>query len=309
MVLGGGGKVGPELTETIVRADREAGTRRTVYVADLFPDPRGVEPLDELGCRVIKGDLTDRGFLASLPDVPHVIFMVGLKFGSSKDWRAAFHINAILPYLAGERFTKSNIVAFTSANPYPHTPIEQGGSKETDELAPQGVYGWGIVAREGAFATTQLRNPGQKVAFYRLAYAQHLCYGVLVDLARMIKDGETISLAMPAVNLLSQRDAIDAAIRLLSKCANPAFALNVAGPGVRVRDVCEKLGRHIRRKPVFASDEGKTALLANDQLCRRLFGEYRDGVDEMIEAAAKWVMASGEYWQKPTLFGRVRHDY
>ena len=309
VVLGGGGKVGPELAETIVRADRQANARRTVYVADLFPDSRGAEHLQELGCQVIRGDLTDRAFLASLPEAPHVIFMVGLKFGSSRDWRAAFHINAILPYLVGERFTRANIVAFTSANPYPHTPIESGGSKETDELAPEGVYGWGIVARECAFATTQLKSAGQKVAFYRLAYAQHLCYGVLVDLARMVKNGETISLAMPAVNLISQRDAIDAAIRLLSRCANPAFVLNVAGPAVRVREICEKLGRHMRKQPVFANDEGQTALLASDALCRRLFGEYRDGVDEMIEAAAKWVMAGGEYWDKPTLFGRVRHEY
>lgn len=311
LVLGGAGKVGPELVETMTRANREAGAKRTFYVADLFPEGSPVTPeqVGQLGTEVMRGDLTDRAFLQSLPDAPHVIFMVGLKFGSSKDWRAAFHINAILPYLAGERFTRSNIVAFTSANPYPHTPIEQGGSREADELGPQGVYGWGIVARESALATTQLKNPEQEVAFYRLAYAQHLGYGVLVDLARMVMHGETISLAMPAVNLISQRDAIDAAIRLLQHCDSPAFVLNVAGPAVRVREICEKLGSYIGKDPIFADDEGDTALLANDELCRRLFGEYRDGVDDVIEAAAKWVMAGGEYWDKPTLFGRVKHEY
>ncbi len=310
LVLGGGGKVGPELVETIVRANREAGTKRAVHVADLFPDG-GVSPeqIEELGAEVLRGDLSDRAFLASLPEAPNVIFMVGLKFGSSKDWRAAFHINAILPYLVGERFTHSRIVVFSSANPYPHAPVGQGGSKEGDELEPEGVYGWGIVARECAFATTQLKNPGQKVAFYRLAYAQHLGYGVLVDLARMVKNGEPVSLAVPAVNLLSQRDAIDVAVRLLSRCENPAFVLNVAGPAVRVREIAEKLGEHIGVRPVFAGEEGKSVLLANDELCRRFFGEYRDGVDEMIEAAAKWTMAGGEYWGKPTLFGRVKHEY
>ena len=311
MVLGGGGKVGPELVETVVRANNDARTERTIHVADLFPEAATASErlVRDLGCNVIKGDLTDRAFLASLPDAPLIIFMVGLKFGSSKDWRAAFHINAILPYLVGERFTSSSIVAFTSANPYPHTPIEQGGSRESDELGPQGVYGWGIVARESALATTQLKNPQQKVAIYRLAYAQHLGYGVLVDLARMVAGGETISLGMPAVNLISQRDAIDASIRLLGHCANPAFVLNVAGPATPVREICRKLAGHIGKEPIFANDENDTALLANDELCRSLFGDYRDSVDDMIEAAAKWAMAGGEYWEKPTLFGRVKHVY
>jgi len=311
LVLGGGGKVGPELVETIVRANAQAGAGRTVHVADLFPGPATdlVDRIRQLGCTVQKGDLTERAFLESLPDVPNIIFMVGLKFGTSRDWRAAWHINCILPYLVGERFGQARIVVFSSGNPYPHTPVEQGGSRESDELAPQGVYGWGIVARECAFATTQLKRPEQKVAFYRLAYAQHLGYGVLVDLARMIMEGQTISLAMPAVNLISQRDAIDVAVRLLGKCANPAFVLNVAGPAVRVREICEKLGAHVGRKPVFANDESDTALLVNDDLCRSLFGDYRDAPDEMIEAAAKWVMAGGQYWGKPTMFGQVKHEY
>jgi len=311
VVLGGGGKVGPELVETMARADQAAGAKRTIFVADLFPDSDAAAPklLKELGCQMLRGDLTDHAFLDSLPRAPHVIFMVGLKFGTSGDWRRAFHINAVLPYLVGERFPAANVVVFSSANPYPHTPIDQGGCREGDELSPQGVYGWSIVARESALLTTQLRHPDQKLAFYRLAYAQHLGYGVLVDLARMVRGGEPISLGMPAVNLISQRDAIDAAIRLLSKCNNPALILNVAGPAVRVREIAEKLGSVMGVEPKFHDDEADTALLANDDLCVKLFGPYRDTVDQTIEAAARWVMAGGEYWDKPTLFGRVKHQY
>lgn len=311
MVLGGGGKVGPELVETLVRADTAAGGERTIHVADLFPDPAGVAPelIRALGCDVIQGDLTDRGFLDTLPDSPHVIFMVGLKFGSSKDYRMAFHINAVLPYLVGERYMESDIVAFTSANPYPHTPPADGGSKETDDLSPQGVYGWCIVARESALLTTQTKWPEQRLAFYRLAYAQHLGYGVLVDLAKMVAGGEEISLGMPYVNLISQRDAIDAALRLMGRCANPAAILNVAGPATRVREIVEKMGKLIGNEPNVLDDEGETALLANDDLCVDIFGPYRDGVEEMIEAAVRWVKADGEYWNKPTLFGRVKHVY
>jgi len=311
MVLGGAGKVGPELVETIVRADSAAGVKRTIHVADLFPESDKVSParLKELGAAVHRGDLTERSFLESLPEAPHVIFMVGLKFGTAKDWRRSFHINSVLPYLVGERYSTSKIVVFSSGNPYPHTPLEKGGSKESDELDPQGIYGWSIVARECSFATTQLKRAKQKLCFYRLAYAQHLGYGVLVDLARMVLAGEPISLGMPAVNLLSQRDSIDVAIRSLGHCANPPFILNVAGPVTRVRVIVEKMGKITGRTPKFADKESDTALVLNDELCQKHFGPYRDGVDEMIEAAAGWVIAGGEYWEKPTLFGRVKHDY
>jgi len=311
MVLGGAGKVGPELVETIVRANREAGARRTVHVADLFPDGGALPPerIKKLGAKVIRGDLTNRAFIQSLPDVPNVIYMVGLKFGSSGDWRRAFHLNGILPYLVGERFGTSSIVVFCSSNPYPHTRPAQRGSKETDQLEPQGVYGWGIVARESAFATTQLDSPAQKLCFYRLAYAQHLGYGVLVDLARMVQSGEPISLAVPAVNLISQRDAIDVAIRALGLCDNPPLVLNVAGPIVAVRNIVERIGKLMGRKPKLADEEGEACVLVDDSHCVELLGPYRDGVDEMIEAAAKWVASGGEYWDKPTLFGRLQHVY
>ena len=99
----------------------------------------------------------------------------------------------------GERFGTSAIVVFSSSNPYPGVAPQSGGCKETDPVEPDGVYGWTIVARESAFATSQMKSPAQKLCFYRLAYAQHLCYGVLVDLARMIWNGEPLSLAVPAV--------------------------------------------------------------------------------------------------------------
>ena len=311
LVLGAGGKVGPELVETLIRANTEAGAKRKFVAVDLFPkgSPVGPDRFEKLGAKPVAGDLTDRAFLDSLPNAPNLVYMVGFKFGSSGDYRRAWHLNAILPYLVGERFAASSIVVFSSTNPYPHTPPAQGGSKETDELDPQGVYGWSIVARESAFATTQIKSPAQKLCFYRLAYAQHLGYGVLVDLARMIWKGERISLAIPAVNVMSQRDAIDVALRSLEKCASPALALNVAGPIVLVRDIVERMAKQMKRKPVYAGEVGEKAFIANDAQCVKMFGPYRDKPDELIEAAAGWVMRGGEYWDKPTMFGRADHSY
>ncbi len=311
LALGVGGKVGMELVETLVRADRLAGRERTIHAASRFSDPSddAERTLREMGVVLHKGDLSDRDFLGRLPDAPNIVYMAGVKFGSSRDWRLTFHMNCIMPYLVGERFTGSRIVAYSSGNPYPHSPVGSPGPTEGDALAPDGIYGWSIVARESAFQTTAARSPGQSVCLFRLQYAQHLGYGVLVDLARMVQAGEPVSLAMPAVNLVSQRDAIDVSLRALGLCANPPSVLNCAGPDVRVREIVEKLAAAMGREPRFAGDEGTAAALCNDALAVSTFGPYRDAPDEMIEAAARWVMRGGAYWDKPTLFGRVRHEY
>ena len=118
-----------------------------------------------------------------------------------------------------------------------------------------------------------------------------------------------ISLEMPYVNLLSQRDAIDRAIRGLQVAENPPRVLNVAGPITPVKDICLKLGEVLGKEPIFACEPAATALIANDEYCVKTFGPYRDGVDEMIEAAARWVAAEGEDWGLPTMFGKADHIY
>jgi hypothetical protein len=214
-----------------------------------------------------------------------------------------------MPYLVGERFPDSRIVAYSSGNPYPHTPVEGGGCTEEDALDPRGAYGWGIVARQSAFSTTALRHPGQSVCLFRLMYAQHLGYGILIDLARMVRDGEPVSLRMPAVNLISQRDAIDVSLRALGHCQHPPFLLNCSGPVVRVRRIVEQLAGVMGKEPRFADEEAEEALIADDSRAVRMFGPYRDEPDEMIEAAARWVLRGGDYWGNPTFFAKADHRY
>jgi hypothetical protein len=140
-------------------------------------------------------------------------------------------------------------------------------------------------------------------------YAQHLGYGVLVDLARLIWNNKPVSLAMPAVNLISQRDANEIAIRALGQCSNPPLTLNVAGPTWPVRKLVHLIGEIMHVEPIMVEDENEEALLADDSLCRTLFGNYRDSVEDMVLGAAKWVMNGGTYWNKPTHFGVVDHRY
>lgn len=309
LVLGAGGKMGPDLVETLIRALRQSEREPRVAAASRFSDPDVKRRLQDCGADIYAGDLRDRSFLDELPDCKNVVFMPGLKFGSSADWVESFHQNSILPYLVGERYADSRIVVFSSGNPYPHTPVDAGGSTEKDDLEPQGIYGWTVVSRECSFRVTADRHDEQAICLYRLFYSQHLFYGVLVDLARMVKHGERISLAMPAVNLISQRDAIDVALRSLEYCDNPPLVLNVAGEAVRVRHIAERFGDIIGCSPHLVGPEPDEALLGNDERCRQEFGDYRDTPDEMIQAVGQWVKEGKKTWDEPTLFGRVDHRY
>jgi nucleoside-diphosphate-sugar epimerase len=311
LILGGSGKMGPELTEMIVRADDIAGIKRTISVASTFSNlgERTAELFAEIGVNVFKGELTDTEFLGGLPDAENVIYMPGFKFGSSDNWGKAVQVNCILPYLVGEKYRNSRIVVFSSANPYAYTTFGSGGSKEGDALDPKGIYGWSIVARESSFAITANRHPAQRSCYYRLAYAQHLAYGVLVDLARYILEGKEISVSVPYVNLVSQKDANDRAIRSLEICSNPPSVLNVSGPVVAVRDIAEKLGEMLGKRPLLVGEEPKLSQVINDDFCVRRFGNYHDTIEDILTAAVHWVKNNGEFWGKPTKFGEVKREY
>ena len=311
MILGGSGKMGKELVRLIQNADLQTGIHREICVASTFSDPSGEDMrlFEKMGVSCLKGDLSDEVFLNSLPGAPNVVYMMGFKFGSSKDWQRSFQLNSIIPFLVGKKYHDSKIVVFSSGNPYPHTSKFGKGCQETTQLDPMGIYGWSIVARESSFRITAQQNFEQKIVFYRLMYAQHLCYGVLIDLARMIVNSESISLAMPAVNLVSQRDANEIAIRSFDKCNNEPWTVNVAGPVWPVREIVDRLEHYLDKKANVLNDEAELALLANDSLCIDTFGSYRDDCEDMIKAAARWVQNEGNYWNKPTFFGRSKHNY
>ncbi len=311
MILGGSGKMGKELTGLIRHADKKLGIQRKISVASTFSEPSGEDSrlFENLDVTCYKGDLSDEKFLASLPDAPNVVYMMGFKFGSSADWQRSFHLNSIIPYLVGKKYSRSKIVVFSSGNPYPHTPKVGKGCTEDMPLSPEGIYGWSIVARESSFKITAGQSIYQKVAIYRLMYAQHLNYGVLVDLARMIWHDEQISLAMPAVNLVSQRDANEIALRVFEYCDNHPWTINVAGPVWQVSEIVGRLQIHLGKKAMLLPDEADLALLADDSKCTDTFGSYQDDVEDMIEGAAYWVKNGGFYWQKPTKFGHANHKY
>jgi hypothetical protein len=305
--LGATGKMGVELMQLIRNADLAAGKRRHYFVASTFSDPANRTHLESLGVKTFRGDLSDPRFLKKLPVVKNVFYMAGFKFGTSGAYQRAYHLNVIMPYLVGEHFRRSTIVCFATSNFYPSVDVKDGGAVETTPVEPRGIYGWTALGRENAFRIIAEKY-GTKLSFFRLGYAQHLNYGVLVDLARMIKAQDRIELGYSHVCLVSQRDANEVAIKSLTKAASTPWIVNCCGPICDLADVTRAMAARMGRKIKVIKSRGITAHVQSDLLAVRSFGAYRDRPDGMIAAAANWVMHDGKYWNKPTGFLN-KHGY
>lgn len=299
--LGASGKMGVELLALLRNADRQAGVRRRYFAASTFSRPEVRAGMEADGVRTFRGDLTDPRFLARLPPAPNVFYLAGFKFGTSGNFEKAYHLNVILPYLAGERFRRSRIVCFATANYYPEVSLRSGGATEATPVAPVGIYGWTAYGREQAFRVVSARH-GTRVAFFRLGYAQHLRYGVLVDLAKQVKTRRVLDLPVNAVCLVSQRDANEAAIRCLGRAAAPPWTVNCCGPRVRLDRAAGIMAGLMGRSVTIRASDRRTAHVQSDRLAVSLFGPYRDRPDDMIRAAARWVLRGGTDWNKPTGF-------
>src|SRR5690606_21198669 len=104
MLLGAGGKMGPTLARMCRRASDAADTSRRIIAASRFSRQETVESLQAGGIDVLRGDLLDPTFVNTRPPVPHVIFMVGVKFGTSSDTSATWAMNAYVPGVVAQHF-------------------------------------------------------------------------------------------------------------------------------------------------------------------------------------------------------------
>ncbi|MCX5776833.1 MAG: epimerase [Candidatus Firestonebacteria bacterium] len=299
--LGATGKMGLELMQLILNADKAAGRERKYYVASTFSNPDNIIKLENLGIKTYKGDLSDSAFLKKLPEAKNVYYMAGFKFGTSMNYQRAYHMNIIMPYLVGEKFKNSNITCFSTTNLYPKMERKIGGAVEDTPIDPQGIYGWTVVGRENTFNIISEKY-GTKVALYRLAYAQHLYYGVLVDIAKMLKTEKTITLMSNYVNLISQRDANEVAIKSLTLASNPPRPINCCGPIVDLKELIEKMAKIMGKKVKVVKTPDKAGKINCDSFSVKKFGAYRDKPEEMLEAAVHWVKNGGKDWNKPTGF-------
>src|SRR5207244_4295735 len=77
-------------------------------------------------------DLMSDGILENLPEIPNILYLVGMKFGSSSDMPSTWALNTFLPGLVARRFARSRIVALSTGNVYPLVDVRSGGATESD---------------------------------------------------------------------------------------------------------------------------------------------------------------------------------
>jgi nucleoside-diphosphate-sugar epimerase len=302
LLLGVGGKMGPTLARMAKRASDVGGKRRRVIGAARFTDPALEGWLHGHGVETVRCDLLDAAQLGRLPDAANVVFMTGMKFGSTGQEALTWAMNCHLPALAARRFRGSRLVAFSTGNVYGLSPVSRGGSREDDEPRPAGEYAMSCLGRERIFEHFS-RTDGTPTALLRLNYAAELRYGVLVDVALRVVSGRPVSLAMGHFNALWQGDANAMALAAFAHVASPPLVVNLAGPEtLSVRRVAEEFGRLLGRAVAFEGTEAADALLSNGERGHQLFGRPRVTADQMIAWVADWLRRGGPTLGKPTHF-------
>ena len=302
LILGAGGKMGPSLAVLAQRSIHSAGLEYRVHCVSRFSNSQKAQELQGKGIRVTSADLLEPGVLDRLPDVPNVIYLAGMKFGSTGAEPTTWMQNTFLPGLVAQRFKHSRIVALSTGNVYPFMPIDSGGATEETLPQPRGEYAQSCLGRERMFQYAA-QVYGTLVTLIRLNYANDLHYGVLLDIAQRVLHGEPVDITMSSVNLIWQGDANRMFLQALMHCASPAAILNVTGQEtVSVRWLVNQFGSIFQREPQIAGAENSEALLSNSTLSIRLFGPLETSLGEMIDWTAAWLLQGGSTLGKPTHF-------
>ena len=302
LVLGASGKMGPTLAWMARRASDMAGVRRRVFGVARFSDPSREAWLRDRQVEPIRCDLLEPEQLKRLPDAPNVVHMPAYKFGASGNQSLAWAVNCVLPSDVCRRYRGSRIVAFSTGNVYPMVPVESGGSVESDPLEPSGDYAMSCVGRERVLEHFSRAN-GTPMAIIRLNYATELRYGVLVDIARKVLDGEAVDCSMGYLNAIWQGDANAMALRAFDHVDSPPSVLNVTGPEIlRVRDLAEAFAALFDTEASITGTEAPDALLNDASRAIRLMGPPRIDALGLLPMIAEWLRQGGESLDKPTRF-------
>jgi len=276
---------------------------RRVIAVSRFRDDHVTSKFERAGIEMVSVDLLADGTLDKLPSAPIVLYLAGMKFGSSGNLPATWAMNTLLPALVARRYAESRIVALSTGNVYPLTPTRFGGSIETDLPAPVGEYAQSCLGRERMFAHFSLER-GTPVSLIRLNYANALRYGVVIDIGRKVLSEQAIDVSMGFVNVIWQGDANSAILRSFSLCASPPAILNVAGPETAsVRWIASRFAELLgAQAPAFVGTESETALLSNAAQCHAAFGYPSVPLDQLIAWSSAWLRHGKPLLNKPTGF-------
>ncbi len=302
LVMGAAGKMGMTLSRMLKRASVRVGHPIKVCAASRFSSPGSQTLLESWGVDTRSGDLLSESFLKSLPKAPYIFYLSGMKFGATKQEALTWAMNSYLPGKVCERFPESRIVAFSTGNVYPLSPISLGGSVESDVVAPIGEYAMSCLGRERIFEHFS-RTLGIPITILRLNYATELRYGVLCDIAQKVYRNEPIDLTMGCTNVLWQGAANAYAIQSLLYAESPPTILNLAGAEtVSVRRTAQQFGEWFGKPPKFTGEEATSALLSNAQKAHALFGYPSVPLQTVMQWVAQWVRSGKPTLSKPTHF-------
>ncbi len=304
VILGAGGKMGPTLAVLANNAARLAGHKLKVIAASRFRNLEARQWLQDRGVETLEVDVFDREQLKQLPDTANVVYLVGMKFGTSTNPVPTWVTNTLGPIYASERYAGSKVVALSTGNVYPMVSIQSGGCVESHALTPLGEYANAAIARERLFEYfATLGSSPNPTAIVRLNYAHDLRYGVMSDIAAKVWHDQPISLDVGYFNAIWQGDANEIILKCFQLCTSPTTALNMTSPTIySVRDVATRFGQLMKKRPTFVGAEQTTALLSNAQFMKDKFGEPSVGLDQMIQWISDWTQRGGRTLNKPTHF-------
>lgn len=297
MILGVAGKMGPTLAELLVRA----GAPEVIGVSR-FSDPTVRDYLESVGVRTIRCDLLDDQGLQALPDIPNIFLLAGFKFGATGNEPLTWAMNTLVPARVMQRYPKARMIYISSGNVYRFTDVTGHGAAETDALDPIGEYAQSRLGGERLvqFYAERHQTP---TLIVRLFYATELRYGIILDIAQKVQQGQPIDLSMGHVNQIWQGDANAYLARSFPLCAVPARILNLTGLDIlSVREIAHRLGERLGRKPILQGQESPTALLGDAREMARLFGPPSISPDQIIAWVAWWVQHGGPTLNKPTKY-------
>ena len=303
MILGAGGKMGPSMAKLAMRAVREGGLKKKVYAVNRsFREEHLRKQMEELGIQIVKCDFLEDGALEKLPECQNIIFLAGMKFGSSEAQAQLWALNCLMPGLVARRFRSSRIVELSSGNIYGLNNLLHGGPVDGDDLKPFGDYAMSVLGRDRMFeyAAETYKTP---VCLLRLFYALDLRYGIIVDVAQKILSGTPIDVTMGNLTCIWQGDANSQTLRALKLCSAPAKPLIVTGPEtVSIRWMAKRLSEELGKEAILTGIESTDIIMGNSAQATRLFGYPTVPLDQVIIWVAHWLKNGGPTLGKPTKF-------
>lgn len=302
MILGAGGKMGSSLAWRAKRAAQAAGVTNRIIAVSRFASPEARHWFEQHGIQALPCDLMNEEQLESLPGVENIYYLAGRKFGSSDRPDLTWASNCLLPARVAARFHSSRIMAFSTGNVYPLMPVGSRGSCENDRLDPVGEYAQSCLGRERMFEYFS-REHSIPCLFYRLNYASDLRYGVLVDIARKVREGLKVDLSVPAFNTIWQGDADSYALRALSFCETPPRVLNVTGvEQISVEEAATYFADRWNCTVQYKGTSCGKALLSDASHCYELLGRPSVTARQLMDWTATWIEQGGRSIGKPTKF-------